>query len=162
MIYMNPETVYAGFARKLEREIATLKAERDAAIKQAEIQAESLRYCHTKVEQLIAERDALLQGRALVEATSANALLRAENERLERSETCLQHEVSSFRAERDRWFTLNCQHEAENERLRDTLRRIGSEIVAVAPDSGQCDSIGEIYHLLREAGCIEDGCEEPR
>lgn len=38
----------------------------------------------------------------------------------------------------------------EAERLRDALSRIATEIVAVAPDSGQSDSIGEIYHLLRE------------
>lgn len=43
--------------------------------------------------------------------------------------------------------------------LFDTLRRIATEIVAVAPDSGQCDSIGEIYHLLRECGAMK---EEPQ
>lgn len=38
----------------------------------------------------------------------------------------------------------------EVERLRDIINRIAHEITAVAPDSGRCDSIGEIYHLLRE------------
>jgi hypothetical protein len=42
------------------------------------------------------------------------------------------------------------------EELIDTLRRIASEFQALHDDSGKCDSVGEIYHLLRECGAIEE------
>ena len=44
----------------------------------------------------------------------------------------------------------------EVERLRDTLGRIAREFTAIHKDTDACDSIGEIYHLLRECKALQE------
>jgi hypothetical protein len=50
----------------------------------------------------------------------------------------------------------SCRKDMEIDDLLDTLRRIATEFTGLHADTGQNDSIGEIYHLLREAGAIQD------
>jgi len=42
----------------------------------------------------------------------------------------------------------------DKKRLVNTLSRIAIEFQNLHPDTDKCDSVGEIYHLLREAGAI--------
>lgn len=53
----------------------------------------------------------------------------------------------------------SCLKNMETDDLLDTLRRIYTEFASLHADTGQNDSVGEIYHLLREAGAIPD--EDP-